>query len=141
MVQQAVAGVRYRILFAEAIENLDKNARQTLTGRWSAQIYDYTNNQTLEAAADFPQATNASVTPSAAQPLPSAAEWEEAVEIVRRDEQFRVQLNCNLLIPYRPMPCAGARSRTGRRHPRTFTVGLLRHRAPGSANRLLRSTW
>jgi hypothetical protein len=82
VVQQAVVGVRYRVLFAKAIENLDKNASQTPTGRWSAQIYNYTNNQTLEAAADFLQATNASVTPSVAQLLQSAAEWEEAVSRV-----------------------------------------------------------
>jgi hypothetical protein len=63
VVQQSLAGVRYRVLFARAIENLDKDASQTQTGRWSAQIYDYTNNQTLEVAADFPLSTNASVTP------------------------------------------------------------------------------
>jgi hypothetical protein len=130
VVQQSLAGVRYRVLFAQAIEDLDKAASQTQTGRWSAHIYDYTNNQALDAAADFPQATNASVAPSAAQPLPSAAEWEEAVEIVRRDEQFQAQLNCNLLIAYRPMPALVLQAGLAGDIPRTLTVGLLP--APGS---------
>src|SRR5262245_12745175 len=87
VVQEFLAGARYRVHFAQPIETLDKNVSPAPASRWSAQIYDYTNNRSLEAAADFPEAANASVTPSAAQPLPSAEEWEEAVEIVRRDEQ------------------------------------------------------
>src|SRR5947207_2047422 len=87
-VQQHLEGVRYRVLYTQAIENLDKSVVAAQPSRWSLVIYDYTNNRTLEAAADFPAATNMSVAPSSQQPLPSAEEWEEAVEIVRRDDQF-----------------------------------------------------
>src|SRR5260370_8278274 len=64
VVQQSLAGVRYRVLFAQAIENLDKAASQTQTGRWSAQIYDDTTNQALDTAPHFPQPTNHTATPT-----------------------------------------------------------------------------
>ena len=125
-VQQHLGGVRYRILYTQAIENLDKSAVAAQPSRWSSVIYDYTNNRTLEAAADFPAATNVSVTPSAQQPLPSAEEWEEAAEIVRRDAQFGRYLACNLLSAYRPMPAlllnpgpAAIGSASSRRMPRS----------------------
>src|SRR5262245_33461008 len=103
-VQQHLDGVRYRVLYTQAIENLDKSVVAAQPRRWAAVIYDYTNNRTLEARADFPAATNVSVATGSQQPLPSAEEWEEAVEIVRRDDQFGRWLTCNLLTAYRPMP-------------------------------------
>jgi hypothetical protein len=124
-VQQYLDGNRYRILFSQVIENLDKESTTTGPARWSSTIYDYTNNRTLEVVADFPPATGATVTASARQPLPSAEEWEEAVEIVRRDELFGRYLICNLLIAYRPMPALVLAPGPTGAVERTLTVGLL----------------
>jgi hypothetical protein len=124
-VRQYLDGVRHRVLYTQAIENLDKDANQSQSVRWSSVIYDYTNNRTLEAVADFPQASGATVTASAAQPLPSAEEWEEAAEIVRRDEQFGRDVICNLLTLYRPMPALVLDSGPAGEIERTLTVGLL----------------
>jgi hypothetical protein len=130
-VQQHLDGIRYRVLYTQAIENLDKSVAVVQPSRWSSVIYDYANNRTLETAADFPAATNVSVTPSAQQPLPSAEEWEEAVEIVRRDEQFGRWLSCNLPTAYRPMPALLLNPGPVGEVERTLTVGLLP--AAGSA--------
>src|SRR5438552_8046787 len=101
-VQQQLDGVRYRVMSTQAapLEDLDKDAKPPDPPRWSSVIFDYTNNRTLVATADFPAATNVSIATSSQQPLPSASEWEEAAEIVRRDEEFSRFLICNLLIPY-----------------------------------------
>ncbi len=129
-VQQHLDGVRYRVLYTQAIENLDKSVVTAHPSRWSSVIYDYTNNRTLEAAADFPAATNVSLAPGSQQPLPSAEEWEEAVEILRRDDQFGRWLTCNLLTAYRPMPALLLNPGPAGEIERTLTVGLLP--APGS---------
>jgi len=129
-VQQHLDGVRYRVLYTQAIENLDKSVVAAQPRRWVSVIYDYTNNRTLEAAADFPAATNVSVATGSQQPLPSAEEWEEAVEIVRRDDQFGRWLTCNLLTAYRAMPALLLNPGPTGEMERTLTVGLLP--APGS---------
>ncbi len=131
-VQQQLDGVRYRVLSTQAasLEDLDKDAKPPDPARWSSVIFDYTNNRALEATADFPAASNVSIATSSQQPLPSASEWEEAAEIVRRDEEFSRFVICNLLVPYRAMPALVLDPGPTGEVQRTITVGLLP--APGS---------
>lgn len=125
IVRGHLSGVRYRVLSTATIETLDKHSEERPASRRMATIYDYTNNRALQVEADFPGAENLAVTPSAHQPLPSAEEWEEAAEIVRRDDRFGRFLICNLLTAYRPMPALFLNEGPAGEIERTLTVGLL----------------
>jgi Cu2+-containing amine oxidase len=123
--QRQLAGVRYRLLSTLPIESGDKDSASAQPARWSALIYDYTNNRVVEASADFPSAANAAISTNSSQPLPSAEEWEEAAEIVRRDVDFSRFLLCDLLVPYRPMPALLQTPGPTGAIERTLLVGLL----------------
>jgi len=118
-------GVRYRVLGTRAIENLDKEVAAHDTLRATAIIFDYTNNRSLEVTADFPAAEALSIISSGSQPLPTSDEWEEAVEILRRDETFGRWLVCEQLVPYRAMPALVQEAGVTGEVQRTLTVGLL----------------
>lgn len=130
-VASVLNGVRYRVLAIRTVENGEKFAAAT-TGqnRYSVLIFDYTNNRSLEAIASYPEASQIQISFSSRQPLPSAEEWEEAVEIVSREEAFAQFLLCGLLVAYRPMPALVERASTTGVVARTLAVGLLP--VPGS---------
>jgi hypothetical protein len=113
------------VLGTRAIENLDKEAAAHDTLRATAIIFDYTNNRSLEVTADFPAAEALSIISSGSQPLPTSDEWEEAVEILRRDETFGRWLVCEQLVPYRAMPALVQEAGVTGEVQRTLTVGLL----------------
>src|SRR5260370_18553882 len=123
--QRQLAGVRYRLLSTLPIESGEKDSASAQPARWSALIYDYTNNRVVEASADFPSAANAAISTNSSQPLPSAEEWEEAAEIVRRDVDFSRFLLCDLLVPYRPIPALLQTPGPTRTIARTLLIVLL----------------
>src|SRR5262249_50006977 len=78
-----------------------------------------------EASADFPSAANVVISTNSSQPLPSAEEWEEAAEIVRRDSEFSQFVLCGLLGLYRPMPALLQNETPTGAVERTLLVGVL----------------
>ena len=126
LVAAMLAGVRYRVLSTLPVESAEKQAApDPQPTRYNVMIFDYTNNRSIEATATFPRASDAQVVVAARQPLPSAAEWEEAVEIVSREEAFGQYLLCNRLVAYRPMPALVERADPAGNVVRTLAVGLL----------------
>jgi hypothetical protein len=124
--RQQLTGVRYRLLSTQPIESGEKDpVATTQTPRWSAVIYDYSNNRSVEASADFPSAANTTISTTSNQPLPSAEEWSEAAEIVGRDSAFSQWILCGLLIAYRPMPALLLNPGPTGAIERTLLVGLL----------------
>jgi hypothetical protein len=127
LVAAELNGVRYRVLGVQALEREEKTEDDEtgMTARYSVLIFDYTNNRSLEATATYPDAADVRIASSARQPLPSAEEWEEAVEIVSREEAFGQYLLCGRLVAYRPMPPLLERAGPTGVVERTLTVGLL----------------
>ncbi|RJG11678.1 hypothetical protein D3872_18450 [Massilia cavernae] len=126
-VANLLANTRYRVLAIELLENDEKTGSDlpAIPLRYGVQVYDYTNSRNLELSAIYPDASRLEILSSARQPLPSAEEWEEAAEIVAREEIFARHLLCGLLTVYRPMPPFLERADPTGAVARTLTVGLL----------------
>src|SRR3954447_24805226 len=123
-VREQLGGLRYRVLGTRTM-GPSKDTDGIDASRTCALVYDYTNNRMLEIAVDTVDSEHANIAPSSLQIPPSSDEWEEAVEIVRRDEQFGRWIICGLLVPYRAMPALVLEPGPTGVSARTVTVGLL----------------
>ena len=93
--------------------------------RFRVTVYDYSNNRTLFVDGQLDKPALLGVTESASQPLPSPEEFEEAVQILTRDERVGLALRENRLLPYSPMPPLISTPMPDGRVERTIAVGLL----------------
>src|SRR5262245_40832102 len=87
-VRKQLGNARHRILSTVAVETepASKPVRPApASGRFRTTIYDYTNNRTLFVDGELNGARLIDVAESGIQPLPTRAEFDEAVAILTRD--------------------------------------------------------
>src|SRR5215471_10192252 len=90
-VQKYLKKVRYHLLSTRLVdaEPEAKSSRVPVPlHRFRTTLYDYTNNRTLFIDGQVDQPSRVEVSESAYQPLPSSAEFDEAVKLVARDQEL-----------------------------------------------------
>jgi hypothetical protein len=97
--QKDLAGVKYRILSSQYIDN--GTSKPT---RFQATIYDYTNDRTFTATGDLAGMEDVVLKEEAFQPRTSDEEFAEAVSIVQGDAGLGTSLDNGSLNPFEPMP-------------------------------------
>jgi Copper amine oxidase, enzyme domain len=102
-----------------------KPARPKPPDRFQATYYDYTNNRSVVVTGAVADPTRLEVAESAAQPLPSREEFDEAVRLLTEDSELGAGLREQRFTAYRPMPPLLAEEQPDGRIERTLTVGLL----------------
>src|SRR5882757_4299616 len=104
---QALLGrTRHRLLRIDLID-LDAEAKPAAPrppDGFRAIFYDYTTERTVVATGALAPPTSLEVTESAAQPLPSRDEFDEAARLVTRHADFAAAVHDQRLVPYQPMP-------------------------------------
>ncbi len=105
IVQAELNGSKYRLLSFEFVENEDKTSvKQQMPTSYNAVFYDYTKNRTLVAQGKFDEAGQITIREEAYQPTPNDEEFEEAVRILKRDNNFVSLFKSNEIKTFRPMP-------------------------------------
>ncbi|MBS4175232.1 hypothetical protein [Bacillus sp. FJAT-49736] len=134
-VQSLLQGTRHLLLALELLDPEDipgnplisssKDPQLRPPSNFQATYYDYTNNRTVIATGPIhcPELLEASQLD--AQPLPSAEEFELAVNIVREHPELGRFIQENLIRPYRAMPAIIDTEARNGRIERTLAVGLL----------------
>ena len=126
--RELLAKTRNRVLSVELVESEpeSKPARPPApSDRFRATIYDYTNNRTLTAEGSLSNRRQLAVTESSQQPLPNDEEFNEAVQLLKKDAGVGPLLRDESVQPYMSMPpLLGAQQHDGRVE-RTVSVGLL----------------
>jgi len=127
-VQKYLKNARHQILSVGLVDTDPerKSSRAPVSqNRFRTTIYDYTNNRTLLIDGRLDNPARVEVSESARQPLPSSAEFDEAVKIAARDQELGLALREGRLRPYPPMPPLLTTESPDGRVERTITVGLL----------------
>jgi hypothetical protein len=101
--------------------------------QYRVTFYNYTNNHPVFVVGTFGDSRSITVTFGAVQPLPSPEEFDEAVEVIKRNSKMGPALIAGKLKPYRPMPPLASESVTA---DRTLHVGLFGGEA-GSPNQIV----
>jgi hypothetical protein len=97
--QKSLAGVKYRILSSQYIDN--GTPKPT---RFQATIYDYTNDRTFTATGDLAGQEEIKFREEAFQPSSSQEEFAEAVAIAKGDVRLFPLISNGSLSPFEPMP-------------------------------------
>ena len=119
-VRSALDGARSRVLAMDVDD--DENGDGPAT--FAATIYDYDHRRTLVASGPADDPGAAEVAPTAAQPRPDADEFDEAVEVLRRDDEVGAALSSGDLVAYPAMPPLANVTLPDGTVERTVTVGL-----------------
>ncbi len=124
-VRERLGHARSRLLSLDLLDGDTKGQRVAAAPRnYRATIYDYTHNRTLLVSGCLNSYEQVEVTESATQPLPSREEFEEAVELLARDERIGAELREQRLAPYNPMPPILAVEHPDGSSERVIVVGL-----------------
>jgi hypothetical protein len=106
-VQEQLGETRHRLLSVRLLEPTleDKPGEPLPPDHYRATIYDYTNNRVVLATGRLEDIQGSmEVSEAGHQPLPNREEFDEAVEILREDEDLGPAIREQRLVPYRPMP-------------------------------------
>jgi len=103
-VQNILSGTKYRLLEFNYVENEDKARTTQISTHFRAAFYDYTNDKTVVVTNDFAGQESIKIQEEFYQPLPSDAEFEEAVKILQRDGKLSSVLKSGSVTTFRPMP-------------------------------------
>jgi hypothetical protein len=123
-VQEQLAGTRYRQLSFELVNDLSGGRLKSLkTNPFRVVFFDYTNNRPVVVEGELNQPSGARMTLPQHQPLPSRAEFDAAVELLRQHPNFGPLLRDGRLAAYPPMPPLVAED-AGTGGERTLAVGL-----------------
>ena len=129
-IRQHLADTDSRLLSFRLIDAADKSADGCAPDRFEAGVFDYTNGRLLVArgslaSLDLDSPGDIEVADVAADPLPTAEEFEAAVDALRHDRALRARLGEGSLEAYAPMPPTMAVELPDGRIDRTLAVGLL----------------
>lgn len=134
-IQSFLQGTRHLLLSLELLDledipgnksvSLPKSPQSTPPSEFLATYYDYSNNRAVMATGSIHDAGCMNVCDSDAQPLPSAEEFELALNIVRDHPELGCLLQENLVLPYRAMPALIGIELSDGCMERTLAVGLL----------------
>lgn len=103
-VQNILGKTKYRLLEFGYVENESKTQVTQIPTHFRAVFYDYTNDKTFVAINDFAGQEAIKISEEFYQPLPSDAEFAEAVQILRQDEKLGGVLKRSSTTTFRPMP-------------------------------------
>src|SRR3712207_5597519 len=106
-VKEYLDGTRHRLLNVRLLdaEVEGKPEEPVPPDRYRATIYDYTNNRAVVATGRLDDvAGSLEVSVAGRQPIPTKDEFDEAVEVLREDEDLGPAIRERRLVPYRPMP-------------------------------------
>ncbi len=105
VVQQELAGVKYRMIDISYIDNNDKSRGDLqMPTRYKAVFYDYTNDRVFVAEGSFDGSELITVHQEYFQPIPSQEEYDAAVRILQQNKSFGESLKKESLKAFRPMP-------------------------------------
>lgn len=119
-VRAALDGARSRILAMDVDDDGDRDGPET----FAATIYDYDQRRTLVATGPVDDPGAAEVTTTAAQPQPDPEEFDEAVTLLRADDEVGAALSSGDLVAYPAMPPLANVTRPDGTVERAVTVGL-----------------
>jgi Copper amine oxidase, enzyme domain len=124
-VQAQLKGTRNRMLSFRLLEPETKEqARPVPPNAYEATFYDYTNNRALLVRGGL-RAKRVDVSEAGTQPLPSQAEFDEALAILREDHELGALLREQTVQPYQAMPPLLDTELPDGRIARTIAVGFL----------------
>ena len=125
IVQAELSGSKYRLLSFEFVENEDKTSvKQQMPSSYNAVFYDYTKNRTLVAQGKFDEVGQITIREEAYQPTPNDEEFEEAVRILKRDNNFVSLFKSNEIKTFRPMPDVSTPDGTNHRLVNVGVMGV-----------------
>jgi len=127
-VKERLHNTQHRLLSIATVEpevEVKQSGAPSKPSHFRATIYDYTNDRTFLVDGRLGRLREVEITESASQPLPTQEEFEEAVQVLARDQQLGPSVLERRLQPYPPMPqLLGDQLPDGRRE-RIIGVGLL----------------
>jgi hypothetical protein len=103
-VQKTLGKTKYRLLEFRYVETEDKTRPAQIPARFQIVFYDYTNDKTFVVTNDFANREKIKIEEEFFQPLPSDAEFAEALRILRQDEKLKNVLKSGSTEIFRPMP-------------------------------------
>lgn len=127
-VHRYLNGARHRLLSVEALttDPVAKTGDQPLhTDRYLATVYDYTHNRAVLITGVLSTQEVLKVEESYFQPLPSAEEFEAAVQIIEKHDHFGPALQQKHLSAYPAMPPFVDEELPDGSRERTLTIGLI----------------
>jgi hypothetical protein len=128
LVREYLGKTRNRLLTFEFLEpeSETKSSRPTPASTvYRATFYDYTNNRTIFVDGNLDQPKRVKVSESGFQPLPGRGEFEAAVKILEKDENFGAAIRERQLQPAPAMPPIIDIESPDGRSERTISVELL----------------
>lgn len=123
--RRRVGDAEHRVLSLRPLPPSRKGARPARPTEFHAVVYDYSGAQALDVRGSFRDPGKLDVVESARQPGVTQAEYEAAVEVLRKSRQFGAALREARVSPYRPMPPHVPVELPDGRRERRITVGLL----------------
>jgi hypothetical protein len=131
-------GGKARLLYIEALEDEDQataSSPQPPT-RFRATIWDGSQQCAVRAEGGIDDLRSLTVTELAAAPPPSREEFDEAVELVRRDQAIGPAVRDGGRLPYRPIPAVQVEQLPDGGMQRRIAVGLIPRR-PGERHEIV----
>lgn len=122
--QRYLAGKAYRMLSFDFLESGTKETKPEPPSRYRATFFNYTSNRAILATGRFTDAT-VEISLSNQQPVPSPEEFEAAVSILSKDQEFGPAIRNGSLQTYPPMPPLVDIDLPVSKTERTLAVGLL----------------
>ncbi len=122
-VRERFSGHRWRLLHLVPVDEWDEGKEQYVTRSGEAVVYDYDRNQAYRISGETAAGARLEMVEESGQPLPSAEEWDEAIDLVRESAEWGPLLKSGAVEAYRPMPPM-LEGPAGERVQRTLYVGL-----------------
>jgi hypothetical protein len=103
-VQKELGNSKYRLMSFEYVDNDVKNGPTPPPTRFRVRFYDYTNDRTVAAEADFAGREAIRVYQEFDKPFSNPEEFQDAVRLLQTDSQFSELLKNQKLRAFEPMP-------------------------------------
>jgi Copper amine oxidase, enzyme domain len=125
-VTRELEGAEHRVLSVTPVEPEPGPADDDVPDPTHVQatVYDYTNERTLVIDAALQGQDGVTVRETVKQPLPTAEEFDAAVDALSNDSELGPALENEELVPYRPMPPLVLDEQEDGTVARTISVGL-----------------
>lgn len=116
-----------RLLYVEALDNREKSREGAPKAptQFRATLYDDRQRRTILVDGLLRDPKKLAISESAIPPAPSTEEYEAAVALLRRDEQFAPSMRAEHVQPYQPIPAMILTELPDGTFERQIAVGLL----------------
>jgi len=103
-VQSELGSSKYRLMSFEYVDNDVKNGSTPQPARFRVKFYDYTNDRSIVAEADFAGREAIRVYREFDKPFSNPEEFQDAVRLLQNDPQFGELMKSQRLRAFEPMP-------------------------------------